>query len=68
MVLKQQRGDCWEEGKEVLGEINGDGRRLDLGCEHTTQCPDDVLLNCAPETGIILLTRVTSATSIKRKK
>ena len=32
------------------GGINGDGWRLDLGGEHTVQCTDDVLENCAPET------------------
>ena len=35
-------------------EMNGDGRRLDLG-----QCTDYVLWDCAPETCIILLNSVT---------
>ena len=51
-----------EEGK---AGINGDGRRLDLGGEHTIQRTDDVLWNCPPETYIILLTNVTPINSIK---
>lgn len=34
--------------------VEGD---LTWGGECTVQCTDDVLGNCAPETGIILLTR-----------
>ena len=44
-----------EEGK---GEIKG---------EHTIQCTCDVLWNCAPETCIVLLTKVTPINSRKRK-
>ena len=40
---------------------------LTWGGEHTIQCTDGVLWNCAPETCIILLTSVTSINSIKRK-
>ena len=35
--------------------INGDGRRLDWGGEHTIEYTDDILWNCTPETYIILL-------------
>ena len=42
-------------------------RDLTWGSEHTIQCTDDVLWNCAPETCIILLTSVTPTHSIKRK-
>ena len=42
-------------------------RDLTWGGEHTIQCTDDVLQNCAPETCIILLTSVTPINSIKRK-
>ena len=45
--------------------VNGDGRRLDLGGEHTIQNTDDVLQNCTLETYIILLTSVTPINSIK---
>ena len=51
-----------------MGGINDDGRRVDLGYEHTIQCTDDVLWNCALETCIKLLTSVTAINSIKRKK
>ena len=47
---------------------SGDGTRRDLGGEHTTQCTDDVLWNCASETCVILLTSVRPMNSIKRKK
>ena len=42
----------------------------DLTCdgEHTVECTDDVLWNCAPETCIISLTVVTSINSIKKKE
>ena len=43
-------------------------RDLTWGDEHTIQCTDDVLWNCAPETCIILLNSVTPINSIKRKK
>ena len=36
------------------------------GGDHTLQCTDDVLRNCAPETCVILLTSVTPLNSIKR--
>ena len=36
--------------------------------EHTAQCTDDVLWNCAPGTCIILLTIVILINSTKRKK
>ena len=39
-----------------------------LGYGPTIQCADNVLLNCAPETCIILLTRVTPINSVKRKR
>ena len=42
------------------GDLTWDG-------EHTIQCTDDVLWNCAPETCIILLTSVTPINSIKKK-
>ena len=41
---------------------------LTWGSEHTMQCTDDVLWNCAPETCIILLTNVTTINLIKRRK
>ena len=41
---------------------------LTSGGEHTIQCTEDVLKNCAPETCIILLMSVTSINSIKKKK
>ena len=47
-----------------MGGINDDGRRVDLGYEHTIQCTDDVLWNCALETCIKLLTSVTAINSI----
>ena len=42
----------------------------DLTCdgEHTVECTDDVLWNCAPETCIILLISVTPINFMKRKK
>ena len=43
-------------------------RDLFWGGEHTMQCTDDVLWNCAPETCKLLLTSVTAINSIKRKK
>ena len=57
----------WEEAEDIA-RINDDGRRFDLGGEHTLQCADDVLWNCAPETCIILLTSVTSINATKSKK
>ena len=53
-------GGCWGEVEEDGGGINGDGQ--------TIQCADNVLLNCAPETCIILLTSVTPINSVKRKR
>ena len=44
---------------EGIVEINDDEGDLIWGCEHTVQCTDDVLWNCAPEIYIILLTSVT---------
>ena len=41
---------------------------LTWGGEHTVQCTDDVLQNCAPATCKILVTSVTPINSIKRKK
>ena len=41
---------------------------LTWGGEHTIQCTDDVLQNCALETCTVLLTSVTSISSIKRKE
>ena len=43
-------------------------RHSTWGGEHTVPCTDDVLWNCAPETYIILLTRVTLINSIKGTK
>ena len=57
------RGDV-EEGE---GGIEAMDRDLTWDGEQTIQCTDDVL-NCAPETCIILLTSVTPISSIKRKK
>lgn len=55
-------------GVEGCGEryrgINGD---LTWGGEHTIQCTDDVLWNCAPETCTLLLTSVTSMNSTKKQ-
>ena len=39
---------------------------LTWGGEHTIQCTDDVLWNCASETCKILLTSVTPINSIKK--
>ena len=43
------------------GDLTGDG-------EHTIQCTEDVLQNCASETSNILLTSVTPINSKKREK
>ena len=44
---RQQHGDDQREGGGGGGRgrrgLDGDGRRPDLGGEHTTQCTDDVL-------------------------
>ena len=40
---------------------------LTCGGEHTIECTDDVLQNCAPETCIILSTSATPTNSIKSK-
>ena len=61
------------EGKEKgggtgYGGINGDGRRLDLGGEHTVWCTGDVLWYCTPETYVILLTSVILNKFNKNKK
>ena len=42
-------------------------RDLTGGGEHTLQCTDDVMQNCAPETYRILLTSNLPINSIKRK-
>ena len=55
-------------GGGEYGGINGDRRRRDWGGEHTLQCTDDVLCDCAPEICIIVLTRVTPINAIKREK
>ena len=62
------RGKGGGGGGEGERGINGDGRRLDVGGEHTLQCTDDVKPNCAPETCIILLSNVTLINSMKRRK
>ena len=41
---------------------------LTWGGEHTVQCTDDVLQDCAPEACIILLTCVTPVNLIKSKE
>ena len=41
---------------------------LTWGGEHTIQCKDNVLWDCASMTCIILLTSVTPINSIKKKK
>ena len=51
--------------KERVNGINGDVRRLDLGCEHTMQYTDNVLWNCVLETCIILFTNLMSINSVK---
>ena len=51
--------------------VNGDAGRLDFlmwGGEHITQCADDVLWSCAPETCINVFTSVTPINSINREK
>ena len=48
-----------EEQRGVYRGVNGEGWRLTWDGEHTIQCTDDVLYDCVPETGIILLTSVT---------
>ena len=44
--------------------IEGD---LAWDVEHSIQCTNDVLWNCAPETCIISLTSITPINSIKKK-
>ena len=58
----------WEEDGGVYGGINADGQTPDWGGEHTVQCMDDMLWNCAPEICVILLTSVTPINSIKGGK
>lgn len=41
---------------------------LTWGGKHATQYTDDVLQDCAPETGIILFTSFTQINSIKKLK
>ena len=43
-------------------------RDLAQGGEHTVECRDDVLWNCAPKTCIILLNSVTPNKLNKKKK
>ena len=58
----------WGEVEEGAGgNMVMDGDET-WGGEHTTQCREDVLWNCAPETCIILLTSVTPINSIKWKE
>ena len=54
--------------EEDKGRINGDGRRLDLGGEHTIQYTGNLLQNYTPKTYLILLTNVTQINSIKESK
>ena len=56
------------QGEEGRGRIRGDGRRLDVGGEHTIRRTRDALWNCAPETCRTVLTGVTPISSIKRKE
>lgn len=49
------------------GGIDGDGRRCDLGGEHTIKCTGGVLWNCACVTCIILLISVTPVHSTKKE-
>ena len=44
--------------KRIVSRMAMEGD-LTWGSEHTMQCTDDVLWNCAPETCIILLTGAT---------
>ena len=60
------KGAWGEVGDGKVG-LNGDGRRLNLGGEHTMQYTDEVLQNCTPETYVILLTNVIPMNSIKSK-
>ena len=48
----------------MLG-INGDGKSLDVGCEHTICFTDDALQNCTLENYVILLTNDTLINPIK---
>ena len=49
MVIARGKGGSREVEEGTRG-MNGDGRRLTWGGEHTVQCTDDVLYNCTPET------------------
>ena len=42
-MVVTRRKRWWAEVEDGKGGINGDGRRLDWGGEHTVQCTDDVL-------------------------
>lgn len=61
----QQNGHYQRERRRE--EVEGHGRRQDLGGEHKIQCTDDVSQNCTPEPYIIALTNATPINSIKRK-
>ena len=61
---RPQRGDHQREGEVGGGGINGDERRLDLGC--TPRYAGDVSQNCTFETCIILLTNVTPICSTEK--
>lgn len=43
----------WGEGEDGKGGINGGGKRLDFGGEHTVQYADDELWSCTPETCMV---------------
>ena len=49
-------------------EINGNGRRLDLGGEHTIQYRDEIIWKCTLKTYIVVFTKVTPVNSIKNFK
>ena len=61
---RREAGGSWTVGE---GEIRGDGRRLDFGCEYAMECAGDVFLSCALETCMVLVTNVSPINPTKNK-
>lgn len=51
------------KGGEMVTE-----RNCTLGSEGTVQCAHGVLLNCTPETHVVLLTNVTLINALKERE
>ena len=66
MVITRGKGG-WGEVEGCDRGINGGGRRLTWGGEHTIQCTGDVSQKCTPETYVISLTNVTLINSVRNK-